>query len=401
MSLQHLNLATITESDLIRLIDDGVGESKTLEYKEALTLVTDEQKREFLSDVTALANTEGGDLLLGMKAEKGVAVELVGLKNFIDDDVRGKIENLFRDFLQPRLTGVQLTTLALANGNHALLVRAPRSFTAPHMVRHQGVTRFCGRNSNGKYDLDVHELRSAFLANETLGERLKSFRLDRINRCLSGSTPIKLTSQRLTVLHVLPVSSARPDIRLATSDLRRVLESGKVRPLASSGHGPYFNFDGLLIASNWGNGAYHSTVQVFRNGFLEAIESEVLNHTMQLDGGNGEVRRIPSTEWENYLVESLPGFLQALADLGLSAPYVVSLTLLNVRGLTMAAPSNYFARSTKPFDRDNILVEEILVESANQPAATILRPLFDQVWNACGWAGSPNFDKNGNWDPKL
>ena len=77
MSLQYLNFEAIVESDLARLIVDGVGESKTLEYKEALTLVTDEQKREFLSDITALANTEGGDLVLGMKADKGVAAELV------------------------------------------------------------------------------------------------------------------------------------------------------------------------------------------------------------------------------------------------------------------------------------------------------------------------------------
>ena len=97
MSLQHLKFETISEGDLNRLVADGVGESKIFEYKEALVVTTDDQKREFLSDMTALANTDGGDLVLGMKEADGVAVELVGLKNLNPDEAIGRIENLLRD----------------------------------------------------------------------------------------------------------------------------------------------------------------------------------------------------------------------------------------------------------------------------------------------------------------
>src|SRR5690242_9609699 len=128
MSLQHLKFETISEGDLSRLVADGISESKTLEYKEALVVATDDQKREFLSDVTALANTDGGDLVFGMKENDGVAAELIGLKNLIPDEAIGRIENLLRDSIQPRLAGVQLRALQLSNGNHGLLVRAPRSF---------------------------------------------------------------------------------------------------------------------------------------------------------------------------------------------------------------------------------------------------------------------------------
>lgn len=48
MSLQHLKLDAISEADLARLVADGIGESKTLEYKQAIPLVTDEQKVELL-----------------------------------------------------------------------------------------------------------------------------------------------------------------------------------------------------------------------------------------------------------------------------------------------------------------------------------------------------------------
>jgi predicted HTH transcriptional regulator len=211
MSLQHLRFQEIDERALVALATEPACETKTLEFKQDLQVATDEQKVEFLSDVTALANSDGGDIVFGMRAEKGVAKELVGLKNFVPDDRIGQFENLLRDCVQPRLPGLQMEARALSNGNYALLIRVGRSWASPHMVRHQGVTRFCGRNSNGKYDLDVQQLRSAFLGSEGISDKLRNFRLDRVNRLASGGTPVQLTSQHLLVLHVLPVVSARPD----------------------------------------------------------------------------------------------------------------------------------------------------------------------------------------------
>jgi hypothetical protein len=224
MSLLHLSPMSVEESHLAQLVADGASESKTLEFKQALVLESNDQKREFLSDVTALANSDGGDLLLGMRAEKGVATELVGLSNFVADDALARIENLLRDFVQPRLGGIQFKPIPLTNGKAALLIRVPRSFAAPHMVRHQGVTRFCGRNSNGKYDLDVFELRSAFLANEGLADRLKAFRIDRINRLVAGESSVKWTGSHLLVLHLLPVVSSHSKLRLTTTDPAEVSE---------------------------------------------------------------------------------------------------------------------------------------------------------------------------------
>jgi len=397
MSLQHLSTDSITEKELQRLATDSIPESKILEYKEALVLATDEQKREFLSDVTALGNTDGGDLLLGMKADKGVATDLVGLKGFVPDDSVGRIENLLRDSIQPRLMGVQIRPIALQNGNHALLVRVPRSFAAPHMVRHQGVTRFCGRNSNGKYDLDIHELRSAFLASETLSERLKSFRLERINRLVSGNAPVKLSGEHLLVLHVLPVISARADTQITTSALERVSSGANApTPIAASGWGPGFNFDGLLLSASWRDHSSHAYVQIMRNGFLEAVESQTLTDSVNLPNGQTQAI-IPSIAWEVRLIHALRNYLKTLRELNLPPPYVVSLSLINVRNYMMWVGPRYGNGSAKLIDRDHLLTNETLVESVDAKPESVLRPLFDQIWNACGWPKSINYDENGNW----
>jgi hypothetical protein len=392
MSLQHLAFKEIDEKALAALVASGAWESKTLEFKADLQVATDEQKREFLSDVTALANTDGGDILFGMRAENGVAKELMGLRNFVPDDRIGTLENLLRDFVQPRLMGHQIEARLLANGNHALLVRVGRSFASPHMVRHQGITRFCGRNSNGKYDLGVNELRSAFLASETMSDRLRNFRLDRINKLASGSGPIALSSPHLMVLHLLPVVSARAGVRFGTGDFERMKKTSQPEPIANNGYGSSFNMDGLLVKSHWGVEACNGFVQIYRNGFLEAVESQTLAEREK------EGLIIPGVAWERSILEVFPGYLKALETLKIAPPYVASISLLNVRGYTMYVGLRYCGRSEgKPVDRDHLLTDEVLIESVAETPGKILRPLFDEIWNGCGWSRSLNYDEKGEW----
>jgi hypothetical protein len=388
MSLQHLALREVDERALAALVTNGACESRALEFKQDLQVAKNEQKVEFLSDVTALANSDGGDILFGMRAENGVAKEVVGLRNFTPDVRIGQLENMLRDCVQPRLPGLQIEARALTNGHHALLVRVGRSFAAPHMVRHQGVTRFCGRNSNGKYDLDVQELRSAFLASETMSDRLRDFRLDRINKLVSESGPVALTSAHLMVLHLLPVISARPDIRLGTADFERLVRVAQPQPMGCTGCSS-FTMDGLLVASDWGQKAYRSYVQVFRNGYLEAVEAMTLNREEPSE------KYIPSVAFEGRILQGFLGYLKAMEVLNLPPPYVASVSLLSVRGYFMYVGPQYGVR--RPVDRDHSLTDEVLIEDTSKQAGRLLRPLFDQIWNGCGWAASLNYDQNGDW----
>ena len=391
MSLQHLTFREIDEKALAALVASGVGESRTLEFKQDLQVATDEQKVEFLSDVTALANTDGGDIVFGMRAENGVAKELMGRRNFVPDGRIGQLENLLRDFVQPRVSGLQIDARALSTGTHALLVRVGRSFAAPHMVRHQGVTRFCGRNSKGKYDLDALQLRSAFLASEAMADKLRNFRLDRVNKLVSGNGPVALTAAHLIVLHLLPVVSARPDLRLGTADFQKLMNLSLPQPMNSGGGGPSFNMDGLLIASSWGKDACNGYVQIFRSGFLESVESQTLMPKEQV----GKI--IPGVAWEKRMVEVFPGYVKALEGLNLPPPYVASVSLLGVRGYYMYVGQQYWGACGRAVDREHLLTDEVLIEDTSKPAGRLLRPLFDQVWNGCGWAASLNYDENGDW----
>lgn len=397
MSLQHLTFDSINEQELIRLVKDGVGESTLLEYKVAFTATTDDQKREFLSDVTALANTDGGDLVYGIEETDGVATSLIGIKNLTPDEVTGRMENMLRDSVQPRISGILIRCLQLKNTSHVILLRVPRSFAAPHMVRHQGVTRFCGRNSNGKYDLDVHQLRTAFSGSESISEKLKLFRIERVSRLLSGNTPVPLSGSHLLVLHILPLVGTRLDTRISSQDLQREMNSNLLHPMHSSGWSPRFTLDGGLVASSSSVGKYSSYVQVLRNGFVEAVESTSLEPYVMMQGMPPQSTIAGGLKgWERLILDVFPHYVQSLANMGINPPHAVSISLLNVRGYQMSTGMNDYNSASRAVDRDNLLTDELLVESTGGDSARTLRPLFDQIWNGCGWHGSIHYDKDGN-----
>ena len=48
-------------------------------------------------------------------------------------------------------------------------------------------------------------------------------------------------------------------------------------------------------------------------------------------------------------------------------------------------------------DRETLILPETWVEDWDTPPGKILKPMFDLVWNACGYPASRNFDSEGNW----
>lgn len=61
-----VNLDDLTPADIESLIESEVPESLTLDYKQQLPGDQKEEKREFLHDVAAMANSSGGDLIYGI-----------------------------------------------------------------------------------------------------------------------------------------------------------------------------------------------------------------------------------------------------------------------------------------------------------------------------------------------
>jgi hypothetical protein len=67
-----------------------------------------------------------------------------------------------------------------------------------------------------------------------------------------------------------------------------------------------------------------------------------------------------------------------------------------VKGYSMIY-RRYVTRESASIDRDVLFLPEVVVESYDVKAESILKPIFDSVWNACGFPRSLHYDKNGDW----
>jgi hypothetical protein len=379
---------TITKADLDALVTNKVAEGKTFEYKLTAPGGTDDQKREFLADVSSFGNASGGDLLLGVAADDGVPTSIPGLKDFNEDAEKLRLEGIIRDGIQPRLPGVQLKAIPGFGDGPVLLLRVPRSFAAPHMVVFRNYSRFYARNSGGKYQMDVGELRAAFAASETLSEKIQQFRADRVAKIIAGEGPVRMPSDPKMILHLLPLTSFSGP---PSTNVLRPVDARLLFPIgASSGWNDRYNLDGFLThnGSPASKGEAYSYCQYFRFGGIEAVSAFITYEK----GGGKFLRR----DYENKLIACLPSYLEFLKKNDVLPPILVTLSMTGVRGARIE-PTHPWGIELPDIDRDCLLLPDVLLESYDADPAQVMRPIFDAVWNAAGVERSFNYDEKGIW----
>jgi hypothetical protein len=138
-------------------------------------------------------------------------------------------------------------------------------------------------------------------------------------------------------------------------------------------------------------GPSYSYIQVYRTGIIETVQGRLLASV------SGTLHVIPSASYEMHLREYLSYCLGLLQELGASTPVLVALSFVQVRGLQLAVERGGYPEYGEPIATDTLILPETVVEDFSMSIDKILRPLFDLVWNASGYARSLNFDANGAW----
>jgi hypothetical protein len=241
----------IEKADIESLVTNEVREGRTLEYKQALPTNLDDDKREFLADVSSFANASGGDILYGITEKRdadgkatGIPDVASGLGGINSDQECRRLDSMTRDGIQPRIAGFHIWAVdGFANGP-VLLVRVPKSYANPHMVTFKNLSRFYSRTSAGKYQLDVTEIRAKFALSEGLSERIRRFRDERLSRIVACETPTALKEGPKVVLHVLPIRALDATMQVDLQLVARRPEN--IRPMRSSVWDRRYNLDGFL-----------------------------------------------------------------------------------------------------------------------------------------------------------
>jgi hypothetical protein len=383
MILRPLN--DISEADLAALITNGVAEGRTIDYKRVLPGNSDADKKEFLADASSFANTGGGDLVFGMDEVGGLPTQIVGVQVAdLDLEIR-RLDSILAAGLSPRIRYAMRTVMTAA-GERVLVLRIERSWAGPHRVVFQQQDKFYGRNSAGKYPLDVNELRAAFTLSSVATERIRAFRTDRIIALSNNQTPLPFMDSPKVVFHCIPLDAFAGTAQYNVLPLYN--NPVPLSPMGTTTWDRRLNLDGVLAFGT--QQPCVSYTQLYRNGTIEVVQGRILAHEYE-----GRMV-IPSVTYERYILEYLPRCFNLLQTIGANVPAVVALTLLKTKGLYMGV-RNLWDQPGYPIDSESLVLPDVIVDSFATPPNHVLRPLFDLIWNACGLPSSDNFDGNGNW----
>lgn len=378
--------AVVKEELLVELCHQRCPESQTLEFKRALPGLRDRDKSEFLKDVCAVANTDGGDIVYGIAEEEGKAKELAPIVGEPADAAKRRLGQVIDAGIDPRLVGLQIQPVPVSGG-YALIVRVPASFNGPHRYIVNNVGRFVMRNGTHTAELTYGQLRAAFDRTATLAERARSFRADRLAAISIGRTWRQVKRGPICVVHLIPIAAMAgnrsvdiPSLYNAYTDFKHHDWTGVSRST---------NLDGLVVHLRPAPGEeVMAYTQIFRSGALEAIRSGGLSDP------NPE-KYIPAVTVATFFRHEIETFLKGSRSLGFSGPAIAGVALLGVAEYGLAH-TNF---SRKAADRDNLCLPETWLDNFESVSNVdeVARPLLDMLWQAFDIDRCNLYDAQGRW----
>lgn len=217
---------------------------------------------------------------------------------------------------------------------------------------------------------------------------VKPFRDDRLARIDSGEIPVSLAAGPSTIIHLMPASAFEPGSSL---DISRALGHRSLQGLTGESWGLSYDFEGLLLWDSRTSEETTSYVQLFRNGTVEIVDTALLR--------SGEEAEKPGARaFERAVYQTTRNWIALVKEIGASGPLAAALTLLDVRGWSLDGGSVTDNRLTpRPIDRDDLVIPEAFLEDPSADPSRMMKALFDPIWNAGGYPGSPSFTGEGAW----
>ena len=236
--MQSKRIDQITLQDLEDLVNTHQSENQRLEFKQEISIKDTQDKREFLRDLTALANTQGGFYIIGIEEEKGEAIALTGIELSNPDKYKLQLDQVIRDNLEPRLLGLQIRHFELANGKFAVVIFVPRSSIPPHRYRDD---TFFERSNTGKYPLNMDQIRRVFTRGASLREEVRNFiqqRQDII--CVQRDGIVRFANKSVVMVHLIPLVAIESDLSVPINEGLRMKLQSFIVPFGGAGHSQGF-----------------------------------------------------------------------------------------------------------------------------------------------------------------
>ncbi len=95
MAFEGLKIEDINEAEISSLKENQVPEDRHLDYKRDLPAKgNDKEKRDFLGNISALANAGGGHLVFGIEEKSGVPSSMPGIQEENPDAIISQLSDI-------------------------------------------------------------------------------------------------------------------------------------------------------------------------------------------------------------------------------------------------------------------------------------------------------------------
>lgn len=399
MALERFDFDQLAEADLRELFDEQVPESLRLDYKRDLYTATDAGKKEFLKDVSAFANANGGHLIIGMDEAGGIPTGIPGVPGNPDTLVQ-QLEQSTRTAIDPSIQGIRIKAVPLAAGDQCLVLRIPKSWRPPHRVSFQGWNKFWIRNAAGAHEASMMELRSLFSEDADAGKFVRAFRDERVAIIAAGEELPPLVDGGRLILHIVPFSAMHglTPVEPAAAHAYYLQQQRAFVPIQAQAYGPGFNLEGFIVRrAGAQNNGY---TQVFRSGAVEATKAPIIHRDQRQVNAGDNVRQFVGAGIEGYVLGSLVAYLSGLRNLGVTPPLAVMLTLEGVQNAAYGTQSDVFIDAAPPdFGRNVVKLPVCIIEDYGtaEDIKRAVRPMIDALWNAAGHEKAATYNDNGIW----
>jgi hypothetical protein len=376
-------LNEISENDIPDLIETKTIETKTLEFKGALPNISDvEKKLDFLGNIVSFANSSGGLIIYGMGEKGGIASKIVNIDTSEADAKFRRMFQIIEAGIEPRMITPALQPITIG-ADRIYIMKILSSFNKPHRVKDN--RKFYMRRDNGKYELDIGEIKDLVLLSSTLEDRFEKFKIQRLMKIKSGNFPFEYASEKIVALHIASLSSLGNSVQLSLPKIASTTDPAPFWPLAVGGMNRIYNFDGLMHYSKNGD-KVSSYVQIFRNGMLE-----ISNFELTYSYGHEGIRGIDVQE---EIQKAINDYITNLQEFGISYPYFISISMLNTKGRKISSDHSgrewvrAFWGDFGGISEDDLIFPTLYVENKDELSEK-LKFCFDIFWNADGYESSP------------
>jgi hypothetical protein len=392
----------ITAEDVRDLISRRIRESRTLDFKQSLE-PSDRGKLDFVQDVTAMANADGGTIIYGAVEgrgeDRGLIVDINPLA-IRPDELQTTLTNILRDGVEEQIVGVLHGALPV-DGGYLYIVRVPPSPLAPHMIiMRSSRLRFYLRANTSNDPMTVRQIKEGVLRADRAEDRAAAL-IDRRTEYWrkKHDTIVKgppgfgrQIPAAQVLLHVVPLFPPPGGVDLADpAVLQRFHEIPPFYMTDTDHVNHVMNLDGYASVPEFGDVPERSCTRLLRSGALEFQATDVLE--IGRPTATADDLRFDVQDFEEAVLTAM-GHAAGLAEAGLvMPPVVVSLRLLRVRQSSLTSPGMHL-ELRKPSD-DMIAVDPVVVNNWALETASVARRLFDVVWQAWGFPRSLHYGHDG------